>query len=342
MKPDSLLIRADASTSIGTGHIMRCFALAQAWEEAGGDAAFSVAEMPEVLRPRLTVSGFEVSAQNATPGSREDAVSLAAQARKLAAGWIVVDGDRFDGGFLESLASTGFRVLLVDDFASRQSFPASLIVNPNLGADARAYRDRGSQAAILSGPHYAMMRREFRAAFDRQFPQNATRVLVTLGGSDPDKLTARIATALADLPGFSLTLVVGAGHPDVAQVQALRAPNVVVVADAQNMAELMKASDLAIIAAGGTLWELLALACPVLSYARNPVQSRVIQSLAKDEIVVDLGDTARFDPAVVVAEVAQLAANRAARERMAQRGRALVDGLGAARVVEAMRHLGAH
>jgi len=31
-----LLIRADADTQIGTGHLMRCLALGQAWQDAGG------------------------------------------------------------------------------------------------------------------------------------------------------------------------------------------------------------------------------------------------------------------------------------------------------------------
>ena len=34
-----MLIRADSSAKMGTGHIMRCFALAQGWQSKGGKAS---------------------------------------------------------------------------------------------------------------------------------------------------------------------------------------------------------------------------------------------------------------------------------------------------------------
>src|SRR5713101_6722822 len=213
MKPDVLLIRADAGLAIGTGHVMRCLAVAQAWQDASGTANLAVAELPRALLPRMTAEGIAVSRVHATPGSTEDARETLAQAHRLRADWVVIDGDRFGGELLETVRAPGFRVLLIDDFADRESFPADLIVNPNLGDDENAYRKRGATARLLMGPPYILLRREFRQGTERrEIRQTGNRILVTLGGSDPENLTPKIADALTHCSDLEVTVIAGAGY----------------------------------------------------------------------------------------------------------------------------------
>ena len=77
------------------------------------------------------------------------------------------------------------------------------------------------------------------------------------------------------------------------------------------------------------------MGCAVLSYSRNIVQARVVEALSYRGVVVDMGETRHFDPAKLAASVKELVDSRLARERMTNLGGALVDGLGATRVVEA-------
>jgi UDP-2,4-diacetamido-2,4,6-trideoxy-beta-L-altropyranose hydrolase len=341
MKPRVLLIRADASLAIGTGHVMRCLALAQAWQDAGGTASLAVADLPDALAPRLTAEEVPLSRIHATPGDPEDARETVAQARQLGAEWVVIDGDRFGSDFLETVRAAGLRVLLVDDFADRESFPADLIVNPNLDDDEEAYRKRGATARLLMGPFYTLLRREFRQRTEkRETRQPGHRILVTLGGSDPESLTPRIADALAQCSDLEVTVIAGAGYDKADELRKMQASNLRVVFNPSNMAQFMRDSDQGIIAAGGTLWELLSMGCAVLSYSRNIVQARVVQALSHRGVVVDMGETRRFDPAKLVALVKELAASGQARERMAKLGSTLVDGLGATRVVEAAQRSG--
>ena len=341
MKPGVLLIRADASFAIGTGHVMRCLALAQAWQDAGGTVTLAVAELPDALSPRVTAEGVSLNRIHATPGGSEDAAETVAQAHRLSADWVVIDGDRFGSDFLETVRAAGFRVLLIDDFADRKSFPADLIVNPDLD-DGKPYRKRGATARLLMGPSYILLRREFRQETEKkEIRQTGNRILVTLGGSDPENLTPRIANALAHGSDLEVTLIAGAGYDKPNELRKVRASNLRVVFNPPNMAHFMKDSDQAIVVAGGTLWELLSMGCAVLSYSRNVMQAHVIQALSHRGMMVDLGETRHFDPAKLVAAVKELADSHRARERMTNLGRALVDGLGAARVVEAAQRSGA-
>jgi spore coat polysaccharide biosynthesis predicted glycosyltransferase SpsG len=59
-----LLIRADASTRIGTGHLMRCLALAQAWKDSGKGVVFITACESSSLLQRLSDEGFQIVTAN--------------------------------------------------------------------------------------------------------------------------------------------------------------------------------------------------------------------------------------------------------------------------------------
>jgi UDP-2,4-diacetamido-2,4,6-trideoxy-beta-L-altropyranose hydrolase len=335
MKPGVLLIRADASLAIGTGHVMRCLAVAEAWQDAGGTVSFAVAELPDALLPRVTAEGASLRRVHAPPGSIEDARETVAQAHRLSADWVMIDGDRFRSDFLATVRAAGFRVLLIDDFADRESFPADLIVNPNLDDDEEPYRTRGATARLLMGPSYVLLRREFRQTVEkREVRQTGNRILVTLGGSDPENLTPKIADSLAHCSDLDVTVIAGAGYHRLAKLQKLNASNLRIVFNPANIVQFMKNSDQAIIAAGGTLWELLFMGCTVLSYSRNTVQTRVVHDLSHRGVVVDMGETRHFDPATLAVSVKELVDSRVWRERLTKLGRMLVDGLGAIRVVE--------
>ena len=64
------LIRADGNASMGTGHVMRCLSLAQAWP---GKAIFALAESTPGLKQRLQAEGFTFieSADTAQRGTAE-------------------------------------------------------------------------------------------------------------------------------------------------------------------------------------------------------------------------------------------------------------------------------
>jgi UDP-2,4-diacetamido-2,4,6-trideoxy-beta-L-altropyranose hydrolase len=337
MKSRTLLFRCDANPVIGIGHVMRCLALAQAWQAAGGRVLFAVSELPVGLETRLRSDGIDLIRVQRAADSVGHARSVIAIARHVDVHWIVIDGDSFGVDFLLTIADSGLRTLLIDDFASRESFPVELILNPNPGFSEQAYRQRDFRGRLLLGQSYIPLRREFVSAYrDRVFSKRAERVLVTLGGSDPENLAPRIVDALRKIAGLRLTVVAGASYEHWEELKQASAPNVEVLSNPSAIHELIHDSDLAVAGAGGTLWELLHVGCVVLSYSRNHVQAKVVDFVAQQGAAWNLGDTRAFDGAPLATAVELLAADGVLRERMANAGRLLIDGKGAERVVSVL------
>src|SRR5437868_6357242 len=95
----NLLIRADADSRMGTGHMMRCLALAQPWRKSGR-VLFAAAECPQTIADRLQAERFELRRLSVIAGSQADAEATAAAAETIDAAWLVVDGYQFGADYV--------------------------------------------------------------------------------------------------------------------------------------------------------------------------------------------------------------------------------------------------
>lgn len=334
-----LVIRADASSEIGSGHVMRCLALAEHWRADGGEAVFVTTAAIPGLVERLAGGGFEVVVATGAPGSGADADATRQVAAERAAHWLAVDGYHFDAAFVAGVRGDASRVLVMDDDGRGPYRGADLVLNQNIGADPSLYPDATSDSCLLLGPRYALLRQEFRAWTDwhRETSDVAGRVLITFGASDPENHTLAIADELArSVPDAELLLLVGPGNPhgDALEAAARASSRLRLVRDPEDVAALMAGVDLAVAAAGSTAWELAFMMVPAVLVTTAENQGDNAAGLARLGAAA-CGSTADWPAVMDVA--ARLAADGEARRAMAVAGRSLVDGTGGARVVAAMK-----
>lgn len=334
-----VLLRADASPTAGTGHVMRSLALADALADRGHIVSLASAELPGGVASHVAARGLDVIALDA----ELDAAELTRVASSGGFAWIVLDGYGFEAGYVGAARRVA-RTIVIDDHAALDRYDADIVLNQNAHASRAAYGTRSGDARLLIGPRFALLRREFAAYRDVEpaIRDDASHVLVTLGGADPARATERVVRALAGQPGDrTVTVVIGAGnvHGD-AVAELASSAGFEVVRGSTDMPALMAAADLAIAAAGSTAWELAFMGLPSLVVVIAPNQVDVAASLQRLGCARSLGPMEAIDDERIGAEVSALAADAGARRRMAAIGRSLVDGRGAERVVRAMEAAG--
>jgi len=166
----TLLVRADGSPQIGIGHVMRCLALAQAWQDEGGGAAYAMVPGASNLESRLAAEGIDVLLIDAEPGSEADSAETCRIASLVKADWLVMDGYRFDADYQRTVKRAGLRLLVVDDCADAEHYWADLILNQDILAEEKVYGRREPYTRVLLGPLYVLLRREFLSWPRRERP----------------------------------------------------------------------------------------------------------------------------------------------------------------------------
>lgn len=340
----ALLIRVDADPVTGTGHVMRALALAQAWEREGGRVAMAMRPGSPSLEAQLQSLGYQVHPIQAELATPDDAAQVVRLAREDAACWVVVDGYAFTAAYQQAIRDAGLRLLAVDDFGRIRSHCAELVLDQNLGTGERFYADRVGHCRLLLGPRYAMLRREFWPfrGWRRQVADLAQRVLVTLGGADPDNVTLKVIEAIDRLAEHRLQcqVVVGSVNPHRERLEeAIRKSRarIELASHVTDMTELMRWADVAISAGGTTCWELAFLGLPNAIVVLADNQAGIAEALAREGVSVNLGVHSAVGPERIAGALGVLLGDAAARQRMSERGQRLIDGRGVGRVVTRLR-----
>jgi len=342
-KCQSLFIRADANARIGTGHLMRCLALAQAWKAQGGQAMFITSCESGGLWRRLSDEGFQIIM---VERSYPDPADWEITSRALAAhsdAWVVLDGYHFHPAYQRQIKEAGHQLLVIDDTAHLDYYYADVVLNQNINAEWLHY-SCDPYTRLLLGTRYVLLRLEFLAwqGWQREIPPVARKVLVTLGGGAPDNQTLKVIQALQQVDGDGLeaVVIVGVSNPHFQQElqSAIHDSRFLIrlVRNAIDMPELIAWADVAVSAGGSTCWELAFMGLPAVVVVLAENQEGIAAGLGKAGVVLNLSWHTEVSIAQVANTLVGLLEDCDLRRQMSRQGRELVDGLGAERVVESM------
>ncbi len=354
-----VVFRADASVTIGTGHVMRCLTLADMLRTRGAECHFVTRNLPGHLGTIIAQRGFSLSLLDAptcrAPAGPPDHAGwagvtwqqdLADTGSVIAeADWLVVDHYAFDARWERGLMGKVGRIMVIDDLADRPHV-AELLLDQNLGREEQDYDELVPDTCRqLIGPRYALLRPEFAErrpnALERRKNALPSHLLISMGGIDAVDATSTALTALkhAQLPDdLRISVVMGSRAPSLERVHTLAASMpwlTDVLVDVVDMADLMAEADIAIGAGGSTTWERCCLGLPSIIVETAANQSGAVTTMEQAGAALGTGPLAdlNFDERLidVVFRVIQMPSELSARAAD------ICDGHGARRVADALQ-----
>ncbi len=296
-----LIIRADASPTMGTGHVMRCIALAQ-WARVLGIPCTLMGrfQVPWVEQ-RLAQEGIDffpiLGEIPKEENSQELLQSLAAVPQKS---WVVLDGYHFTFECQKAVRAAGHKLLVIDDYAHLSEYSCDILLNQNIGAENIEYKGDIGQKCLGLG--YVLLRQEFVQARvqaeNRVYPETPQNILLTLGGGDFSWHLEKIAPyfSISEMNGRTLRVIAGAMQEDDIKIILKNCPaQIEILHNVRDMPALLLDTNVCISAGGSTCWELCCLGVPFLTVEVAENQRGIVSFLAQSGVAQELVSLHEYD-----------------------------------------------
>ncbi len=353
-----VVFRADASQCIGTGHIMRCKVLAESLIQRGADVHFVCRQTDENLLRVLYSAAISVKLlfgelpKVAKDGDYESWLGLpqeqdAEQTIQVLGDdhpdWLIVDHYSLDHTWESLLRPHVGNIVVIDDLANR-THDCDVLLDQNFSsvADSRYTRLVPSSCQQLLGPKYALLRPEYRQwrICKSEHKRNIRRVFVFFGGIDEEGATLKVVQAMLheDFQHWQVDIVVGQNNPHREELNKLMQQHsrMTLHGFRPHLADLLARADLAIGAGGVNTWERMCLGVPsvVSSIAEN--QLSACESLSERGLIEYLGSLSEWGADSLRNCLLALDRDSNKRRELSLQSQLQVDGLGTARVTEAL------
>ena len=321
-----VLIVTEGSKDIGFGHITRCTALYEAFED-------------KKISPTFIVNGDD-TVWNLVRNKQYDIFNWLKDKKRLFnlikyADIAVVDSYLADITLYKQISDTVKIPVSIDDTV-RLQYPRGIVVNGTMYAEELGYPE-SHDVMYLLGSRYIPLRKEFWHVPEKVTSKSIQSVMITFGGDDMRSLTPTVLKIInKTFPAYAKNVVIGKGFKNIAQIESSKDKNskLFYYPDAEGMKELMLESDIAISAGGQTLYELARVGVPTIAIAVSENQMNNIKGWLRAGFISYAGWWADRNLSDTLISSLDILNDSTLLRDKAFKGREHVDGSGAKRVVE--------
>ncbi len=293
-----ILFRADGNQKIGAGHIMRCLSIAEASKELGYQCHFFVSDTS--FFGIIVERGFECTVLHTKYDlMEEELVTLLPLMIQYEPDYIIIDSYFVTASYLEQMRHYGV-TLYVDDLAAF-AYPVDVLLNYNIFAKDMEYTDLYQRTNMvlpkfLLGSYFTPLRKEFHDLNFKVPSRKVSHIFVSAGGADPERVAIKLIKYLQShkelVEEYHYHFVIGTFEPDVEEIKSIAEKEswLYLHQNVSNMSSLMCQCDMAISAAGSTLYELCACGIPTITYILADNQILGEKAFVKEGIMLSAGD----------------------------------------------------
>lgn len=332
-------IRVDANEKIAMGHVMRCLSIAKCLKSKGETVIFWTSG--DYASDFIRKNGFECNELEYDYCSKEEEVNVLIDSLKnKSVDKLLIDSYQVTQRYLEQLHSD-FQIIYLDDL-NAFCYPADLIINYTYNVSKKIYEKwkYAETTKFLLGREYVPLRPQFKnVMIDTTMPVNT--ILITTGGADEQNMILEILHRLSGNRYKGIQIIVVAGkfysHMEELKKIAEEDETIQIHYNVNNMAELMKISNIAISAGGTTLAELCACGIPTICFSVADNQLYGTRAYANDGIVIYAGDVRESKEKAlnnIVKKLEKMMDDARIRMQLGNKAHEMIDGNGAERIAE--------
>lgn len=281
----NILFRADSSSTIGTGHIMRDLVLANQFHDT--NIIFATQALPGNINYKIEENGYKIEILRSN-----DIEEIIGLIKRYDIDTIVIDHYGIDYTYEKILKEkTGVTLFVLDDTYERHH--CDILLNHNIYADEQKYYGLVPEGCELRcGVHYTLLRDEFIQAKQKTKihpPENhQINILIVMGGTDHSNINIEILKVLTSFTPLQMHLVTTTAnlHLNELQEYAQNNTDVTLHINTDKISMLMHQADLAIVTPSVTLNEIFYMEVPFIAIKTAENQNEMYRYLLQNNYKV--------------------------------------------------------
>ena len=272
----NILIRADSSSTIGTGHIMRDLVLAKQY--ADSKIIFATQELAGNLNFKVVESGYKV--KNLLSNDLDELITAI---EELQIDMIIIDHYDIDYKFEKALKEEYPSLIIFSFDDTYEKHHCDILLNHNISGNEKRYKGLVPKYCELRcGSQYTLLRDEFIEE------KRKKTVFLAMGGSDSSNINIKILEVLSNFRDIEVNLVTTIANQNLEELKRYIENKqwINLYINSNKIARLMKISDFAIITPSVTLNEIFYMEIPFVAIQTAENQKDMYKYLIEKKFLV--------------------------------------------------------